>query len=183
MQMKKQRVAAAAFGLLNAIMANGAIADATATNDIPEALSAPAGQALAVSARGVGVQTYQCSAAKDDARRFSWTLKGPDAKLHDASGKMLGKHYAGPTWEASDGSKVTGEVIAHDDGPDSSAIPWLLLRAKSSSGPGVFSAILSIQRLHTVGGKAPAGGCDQPHSGKDARVPYSADYRFYKAVS
>lgn len=181
--MKKQGIAATAFGLLNVIMAGGAIADAPDTSGIPAALSVPAGQVLAVSARGAGVQIYQCSAAKDDAKRLSWTLKGPEATLNDASGKMLGKHYAGPTWEASDGSKVIGEVIAHEDGADSSAIPWLLLRAKSSSGPGIFSAILSIQRLHTVGGKAPVSGCDPTQAGKEIRVPYSADYRFYKAAS
>jgi hypothetical protein len=181
--MHKQGIAAAAYGLLNVILAGGVLADTPDSSGIPGALSVPAGQVLAVSARGVGVQIYQCAAAKDDAKRFSWTLKGPEATLNDASGKVLGKHYAGPTWEAGDGSKVTGEVVAHEESADSSAIPWLLLRAKSSSGPGIFSAILSIQRLHTVGGKAPASGCDATQAGKETRVRYSADYRFYNAAS
>jgi hypothetical protein len=129
----------------------------------------------------VGVQIYECTAGKDDSMRYSWTLKGPEAELRDKSDRKLGKHYAGPTWEANDGSKVVGDVVARDDGPDGPAIPWLLLRAKSTSGTGVFSAVLSIQRLHTRGGKAPEGGCDQTQSGKEARVPYTADYYFYAA--
>jgi hypothetical protein len=55
----------------------------------------------------------------------------------------------------------------------------LLLRAKSSSGRGIFGRTVSVQRLNTSGGKAPASGCDQTQIGKEARVPYSADYYFY----
>jgi len=83
--------------------------------------------------------------------------------------------------EANDGSKVAGEVKARDDGPAATAIPWLLLTAKSPSGNGVFSRTQSIQRLYTVGGKAPAGGCSKAQLGKAARVPYKATYYFYAA--
>ena len=93
----------------------------------------------------------------------------------------IGKHYAGPTWESNDGSKVVGEVKAKDAGPNASAIPWLLLSAKSTTGDGVFSHTQSIQRLHTVGGKAPADGCNQTLLGKETRVPYKATYFFYVA--
>jgi hypothetical protein len=178
--MKERSILVAASGLLIAAMTGLANADDAATS-APAALKAPAGQVLAISARGAGVQIYTCTADKDDPTRFSWTLKAPEATLRDKSGKLLGKHYAGPTWEATDGSKVVGDVAAKDAGPDASAIPWLLLRAKSTSGTGIFSAVASIQRLRTVGGKAPANGCDQGQSGKEARVPYSAEYLFYTA--
>src|SRR6266704_1241294 len=87
-------------------------------------------------------------------------LKVPEADLFDLSGKKIGKHYAGPTWESNDGSKVVGEVKARDDGPAPTAIPWLLLRAKSTSGNGAFSRTQAIQRLYTVGGQAPAESCN-----------------------
>jgi Protein of unknown function (DUF3455) len=148
---------------------------------IPDALRAPVGQVLALEARAAGVQIYECKAAKDDPSQFSWTLKAPEAELKDLSGKPVGKHYAGPTWEASDGSKVMGELVAKHDAPVTAAIPWLLLRAKSTSGSGIFSSIASIQRLQTSGGSPPANGCDSSQSGKESRVPYSAVYRFYKA--
>jgi hypothetical protein len=178
--MRQRSVLTAASGLLIAALTNQVKADAGPAA-VPQALRVPAGQVLAISANGIGVQIYECTAVKDDPARFSWTLKTPEADLRYKAGKKLGKHYAGPTWEAIDGSKVVGDLVARDDGPDANAIPWLLLRAKSTSGPGVFNATLSIQRLRTVGGKAPASGCDQSHSGQEVRVPYSADYYFYAA--
>lgn len=45
----------------------------------------------------------------------------------------------------------------------------------------VLSRTLSIQRLLTVGGKAPAAGCSTSQAGSEARVNYGADYLFYKA--
>jgi len=150
---------------------------------VPANLAVPSGQVLALIARGVGEQIYECAASKDGAGLFSWTLKAPQARLLDASGNTLGKHYAGPTWEAIDGSKVVGEVVSKSESPDPAAIPWLLLRAKSTSGTGTFASIASIQRVHTAGGKAPATPCDSTQSGKEARVPYSADYLFYAAQS
>ena len=73
---------------------------------------------------------------------------------------------------------MVGELKAKDDGPDPAAIPWLLLSAKSTTGIGVFARTQSIQRLNTVGGKAPAEGCDQAHAGKEARIAYKATYAF-----
>jgi hypothetical protein len=77
-----------------------------------------------------------------------------------------------------DGSKVTGEVMARADSPTANAIAWLLLSAKPA-GSGVFGAVRFVQRLHTVGGTAPPDGCSQASAGKEVRVPYSAEYRFY----
>lgn len=151
------------------------------TSAIPAALQVPAGEVLAIPARGIGVQIYECAAAQGDPDHVAWTLKAPEAELQDESGLTLGKHYGGPTWEGTDGSKVVGEVVAKVDGPDAAAIPWLLLHAKSTSGNGMFSRVTSVQRLHSVGGKAPATGCDAKQLGKELRVPYTADYRFYTA--
>jgi hypothetical protein len=76
---------------------------------------------------------------------------------------------------------VVGEVKARDDGPSANAIPWLLLSAKSTSGNGVFGRTQGIQRLYTVGGKAPGAGCNRARLGKEARVAYKATYYFYVA--
>lgn len=150
--------------------------------DTPDNLKAPAEQTLAFELRATGVQIYTCAARKDDAAKFEWTLVAPEAELFDAAGKKFGKHYAGPTWEAADGSKVVGELKARDDGPDANAIPWLLLGAKSTAGNGALSKTTSIQRLRTVGGKAPSTGCAQAaDAGKEVRVPYQATYYFYTA--
>jgi hypothetical protein len=111
--------------------------------------------------------------------KFTWTLKAPDAQLFDKNGKPFGKHFAGPSWEANDGSRVTGKADPNPPSPDPHSIPWLLIRIISHDGSGVLSRTTNIQRVNTKGGKAPASGCDASHADQEARVAYSADYRFY----
>ena len=157
-----------------------AVARAATPPEVPDKLKVPQGQVLAFDLRAEGVQIYVCAARKDDATKFEWTLKAPQADLFDAKGNKVVKHYAGPTWEAADGSKVVGEAKARDDGPDPNAIPWLLLSAKTTSGNGMLAKTVSIQRLRTVGGKAPAEGCSEAaQAGREVKVPYQAHYAFY----
>ena len=73
----------------------------------------------------------------------------------------IGRHYAGPHWEALDGSKIAGTVKERADAPLADAIPWLLLTAKSVGPEGSFSKVTSIQRVNTVGGVAPTTGCSE----------------------
>jgi len=149
------------------------------TPSVPENLKVPATETLSVVAQADGVQIYECDASKTDPKLFEWAFKAPEAELFNNAGNKIGKHYAGPTWESDDGSKVVGEVKARDDGPDTTAIPWLLLRAKSVEGNGTFAKTQSIQRVKTVSGKAPADGCSQAQRGNVARVAYRATYNFY----
>jgi hypothetical protein len=169
-------IANAAFVLL---LAGCAASNVLVASMVPDQLKVSATQVLSIEARASGVQIYECSNRKDFPARFEWVFKAPEAELFDSTGNKIGKHYAGPTWESNDGSKVVGEVRARDTGPDPNAIPWLLLSAKSTSGKGVFSEVSSIQRLHTVGGKAPTEGCTEAQAGKEARVAYKATYYFY----
>jgi hypothetical protein len=146
---------------------------------VPERLAVPAGQTLSRMLEASGVQIYECKPSHDDPMRMEWTFRAPEAELRDPAGNLVGRHYAGPTWEARDGSKVVGDVSARYDSPDPNAIPWLLLKARSTTGRGVFSQTTSVQRLNTSGGKAPTGGCDQAQVGMVARVNYTAEYLFY----
>lgn len=152
-----------------------------AATPLPESLRAPASEVLSLEAAATGVQIYECKPSRDTPTRFEWTFKEPEADLFDKAGRKIGKHYAGPTWEANDGSKVVGVVKARDDGPRTGAIPWLLLSAKSTSGSGLLSRTTSIQRVDTVGGSAPNQACSQAHAGTQARVDYKATYYFYVA--
>jgi hypothetical protein len=151
-----------------------ASASQAAEQKVPEALVAPAGDVLTLRLMARGAQIYQCQGTE-------WKFQGPEAQLTDSSGHVVGKHYAGPTWEFSDGSTVVGEVLAHDDGPDSTAVAWLLLRAKSTTGHGKLSDVHSIQRLQTTGGKAPVAACGPANANQVVRVPYTANYYFYVA--
>jgi uncharacterized protein DUF3455 len=168
----------AMFVFALALVSGFVVARPLAAPDVPEALRPPAGQSLYLEALATGVQIYECTRKSDSA--YEWTFKAPEASLADRSGRSLGKHYAGPTWESSDGSTVVGEVKAKDPGPNPSAIAWLLLAAKSNTGSGVFSAARSIQRIATTGGVAPAEPCSEGNLGQVSRVPYTATYVFYK---
>jgi len=149
---------------------------AVAAQEVPPQLQPPANEQLLLQVHAKGDQVYTC---KNDAAQFTWTLKAPDAQLFDKNGKPFGKHFAGPSWEANDGSRVTGKAVANSPSPEADSIPWLLVTVVSHEGSGVLARVTSIQRLNTKGGKAPASGCDASHAGTELRVPYSADYRFY----
>ena len=179
--MKQRYAIAIARVSIVVLLAGFSTVKAGTMPEVPEALKVPATQVLSLETQAAGVQIYECKASKDDPTRFEWAFKAPEAELFDSAGKKIGRHYAGPTWESNDGSKVVGEVRARDNGPDPKAIPWLLLSAKSTSGSGVFSKTQSIQRLQTTGGIAPAEGCTQAQVGKEARVTYKAKYYFYIA--
>jgi len=111
--------------------------------------------------------------------KFDWSFKAPEADLTGQDGNKVAKHYAGPTWEANDGSKVVGGVLQKADAPQAGAVPWLLLKAKTNQGPGLFEKATYIQRVDTEGGVAPATGCDQTHVNTEVRVEYRANYYFY----
>lgn len=163
-----------------AVIMGGILALASAQQiprpEVPDNLKAPAGEEIVLQVHATGSQIYVCQASAD--QKFSWTLKAPDAKLIDASGKEVGTHYAGPTWKHADGSEVVGKVVSRADAPETGAIPWLLLTATGHNGSGVLSGVTSIQRIHTKGGNPPVV-CDEAYKGAEAKVRYSADYYFY----
>jgi Protein of unknown function (DUF3455) len=121
-----------------------------------------------------GVQIYVCGVK---GAGTEWAFKAPEAELVDAEGRPFAKHYAGPSWEAPDGSKAVGKVLANEPAPKTDAIPWLLLSAESS-GSGELAGVRFVQRVNTSGGVAPSGPC--PTVGAEQRVDYTADYIFYK---
>ena len=168
----------ATVGPLLAILAACATTQAPAPPEVPAALRAPAGQTVYLEALATGVQIYECSQKADST--YEWAFKAPEASLSDRAGHPIGKHYAGPTWESPEGGAVVGEVKARDPGPKPTAIPWLLLSARSNRGSGSFADAKSIQRLATEGGVAPKEPCTEARLKEVARVPYTATYYFYK---
>ncbi len=147
--------------------------------ELPPSLAVPPGTDLAFALEAEGVQVYACARGPGS---YSWVFKAPEAALTEASGRAAGTHSAGPTWQSTDGSKVTGAKLEAAT-PDASAIPWLLLRADSHAGSGRMEDVTFVQRIRTSGGNAPAEGCDASHVGDLARVPYRAVYCFYRRGS
>ena len=155
-----------------AIFALAAIRPALA-DDIPGKLAPPQGAVLIGAYKATGVQVYVCTA---QGSALQPVLKAPDAQLME-NGKVVARHYAGPTWEASDGSKVVGKLLESVRPPRDSDISWLLLTAEST-GQGLLAGTRFVQRIETSGGAAPATGCIT--AGTELRVPYSATYRFFR---
>jgi hypothetical protein len=144
---------------------------------VPDTLQPSANEVIAMVVPARGVQVYKCRAAKDGGHE--WGFVAPDAELFDTNGKLIGRHGAGPYWESLDGSRVNASLKSKADAPDKRDIPWLLLAARNTGPAGAFSTVTSIQRVNTVGGSAPANGCDAATVGQEARVHYTADYRFF----
>ena len=155
----------------------------TATVSVPDRIKPGASESLAAVVPAKGVQIYECRASKAQPGTYEWAFVAPDAVLFDVRGNRIGTHYAGPHWEATDGSKVVAALKERADAPAAGAIPWLLLTAKSVGPEGSFSKVTSIVRANTTGGVAPQSGCSQAAAGTSARVAYTADYYFYDVKS
>jgi hypothetical protein len=140
---------------------------------IPDAIAEP-GAVQIGEYHAEGAQIYECKA--DASGKLSWQFREPIASLI-ASGKTVGRHYAGPTWELADGSAVVGKLAGRAPGASSKDIPWLKLSGASERGHGQLTGTTTIQRINTNGGAAD-GPCDR--EGQFLSVPYSADYRFLK---
>ena len=146
---------------------------ATQEAEVPPQLQPPVDEQLLFQLHAKGDQIYAC---KSESAQFNWTLKAPTLSF---STQPFGKHFAGPTWQANDGTRVTGKAAVSIASPDAESIPWLLVKVVSHDGNGALSRATTIQRLNTKGGKAPGSGCDSDHVNQEVRVPYSADYFFY----
>ena len=140
--------------------------------------------------------------------RFAWTLFTPQATLFAHNSKEITTHYfsanpyepsPGPfsdgpiraTWQHSkDTSTVWGKVVPGDSSSDAAyvapgAIPWLRVTVVGAehgpTGGDTLSSTTYIQRVNTSGGVAPPTGCASSSDvGKQAFVPYAADYYFYE---
>lgn len=168
--------------ILARVAVAGMVALAASTNAVNAAtdpLAPPANESLVMVAAARGVQIYECRVAESAHGGYAWVFVAPDAMLEDAHGRTLGRHGAGPYWEATDGSRVIGKVVQRADAPEAGAIPWLLLATTTSDPGGAFGRVTSVQRVNTAGGVAPATGCSRDTAGTKANVRYTADYRFF----
>jgi hypothetical protein len=156
---------------VSVVAASGLTSAASA--QVPDAIAAP-GETVVATFHAEGAQVYECKA--DAGGKLVWQFREPIATLLVA-GKTVGRHYAGPNWEHSDGSAVVGKVVARAPGATPKDIPWLKLEATERRGNGVLSGVMTVQRISTQGGAA-EGACDR--AGAYVSVPYAAEYVFLR---
>jgi hypothetical protein len=142
-----------------------------AETSLPDAITAP-GEAIVLTVHAEGAQVYECKVGPDG--KPAWAFREPIATLL-VDGKTVGRHYAGPNWELSDGSAVAGKVAGSAPGATAKDIAWLKLDVASHRGSGALTAATTVQRINTRGGKLD-GACEEPSAFRSA--PYSADYVF-----
>lgn len=176
---KRRPALVACAAVVSACATSGGGAARQAGPDVPAAIALPATEQPVLRVDARGTQNYACRANPDGSAGLQWILVAPEAELLDSAGKVVGRHFAGPTWESvADGSKVAAKVKARADAPEPDAVPWLLLTATEASGQGMFANVKSVQRVDTHGGKAPSAACS---SGDEVKVPYRATYWFSRA--
>jgi hypothetical protein len=156
------------------VLLSGSCVNAFAAETVlPDSIAAP-GEAVVLSTHAEGAQVYECKAGADG--KMAWAFREPIATLL-VDGKTIGRHYAGPNWEHSDGSAVVGKVIGNAPGATGNDIAWLKLSVASQRGSGVLTGVTTVQRINTKGGKL-EGACDK--AGTFSSAPYSADYVFLR---
>ena len=167
-------------GLVTAIaalslVAQVALAGPPSPSGVPFQIQVGEGNKVFLVGHGVGVQIYTCNGSV-------WSSAVPRADLFDDNGKLIIKHFAGPSWQAADGSKAVGTVVDKVI-VDETAIPWVLLSAKTTPGLDGDRLVDTsfIQRLDTVGGlQPPAADCNAATAGTVVESPYTAEYVFWK---
>lgn len=148
---------------------------------LPDSIKVPAGHKVALETTGVGEITYECRDKPNAAGQTEWTFVGPKAVLNDRSGKPVGTYFGPPaTWQAKDGSKITGTQLAV--APSGAGnLPYQLVKANPAEGKGAMSGVSYIQRVALKGGVAPSTACSAANKGEQAVVSYQADYIFWSA--
>jgi Protein of unknown function (DUF3455) len=165
---------------------------------VPANIVVPEGNHAYFVGHGVGFQNYVCSPSKS-VGQVEWTLFTPEAHLFGDAGEQLTSHFFSPnpdegntairaTWrDSQDSSTVWAKANAASSDPafvNPGAVAWVLLQVVGKqvgpTGGANLTRTTFIQRLSTVGGLAPATGCDVPTDlGAKAFMPYTADYFFF----
>lgn len=147
---------------------------------LPAPVQVPAGHKVVLETVGIGEITYECRAKANAPGSFEWVFVGPKAVLNARNGQALGSYFGPPaTWQANDGSAITGAQLAVAPAAAGS-IPLQLVKANPATGNGAMSGISYIQRVATKGGVAPAMACAGNSVGQREIVKYQADYIFWK---
>jgi len=149
------------------------VVNASAQTPVPAAIAAP-GETIVLTVHAEGAQVYERKAGADG--KLAFAFREPIATLI-VDGKTVGRHYAGPNWEHSDGSAVTAKAAGNAPGATSDDIPWLKLEVTANRGSGALSNVTTVQRINTKGGKL-EGPCEKAGTFKSA--PYAADYVFLR---
>jgi hypothetical protein len=176
-----------------------AYADGIEVPPVPSNIEVPDGNEVFLVGHAFGTQNYICLPA---GKSFQYTLFTPQATLFRDDVTQLTTHFFSPnpaeagtpiraTWQHSrDTSSVWARVVTGDASSDPNfveegAVAWLKLTVvgteEGPDGGDTLAKTTFIQRLNTSGGLAPSNCRSKADVGRQAFVPYIADYFFYRA--
>jgi hypothetical protein len=128
-----------------------------------------------------GVQIYECRALLTNPDRFAWQAVAPDVTLADpGTGGDVAVLRSVDLWNSLTDRSSVSAVLRATQSAGTRNLPWTYMRAIPTAADGMFAGVTSIQRVNTNGGAAPATGCAADTAGSESRVPFSAEYYFYK---
>lgn len=153
--------------------ASVAVAQAETLATLPDVLAVKGGEPVA-TLQATGSQIYACS--KNAKGALEWTFREPIAALFN-EGQTIGRHFVGPIWEFSDGTRVAGKLVIKTPGRTAKDIPWLKLSVAEPAKSGPAAGATMILRIDTKGG-AFEGACSM--EGELHSEPYAATYVFVK---
>ena len=140
-----------------------------------------ADEAPAFRLRASGVQVYECRALLTNPDRFAWQFVAPDVTLTDpTTGGDTAVLRSVDLWNSLTDRSSVSAVLRATQSAGTTNLPWTYMRAIPASPDGMFAGVTSIQRVNTSGGAAPPTGCAADTAGSELRVPFTAEYYFYK---
>lgn len=148
---------------------------------LPADVRVPAGHQAVLEARGLGELQYECQATSLSPWQYAWLPRDRSIELRDTSNNSITLARSARAWIHRDGSELAvREFVEVDNG--AANLPLQRARVEPSNLPGTLSNISYIQRIRTVGGLPATRNCSAAELGMRVRVPYEADYVFWRQV-
>ena len=143
----------------------------------PPSVTPPEASEEAFRLEASGEQVFRCLI---DARGWYWKFEAPNAYLFDPlTNQAVAKHGYNFTFVHNDGSCLTTRIVS--TAPQGKKdLSDALFTVASRDGYGRLSQIQYVQRLNAKGG-VPTTMCTKEKRGQLARVPFTADFIFYRS--
>jgi len=146
---------------------------------LPGDIRVPAGHQAVLEARGAGELQYECQATSRLPWQYAWLPMDRSIELRDTSNNSITLTRSARAWIHRDGSELAvREFVEVSNGAPN--LPLQRARVDPSKLPGTLSNISYIQRIRTVGGLPSTRNCSAAELGMRVRVPYEADYVFWR---
>ena len=122
-----------------------------------------------------GEQIFRCAR---DSQGWYWKFQSPNAYLFDpVTNQAVAKHGYNFAFAHNDGSALSARIKSIETKPGE--LSEALFVTQSNHVSGAFSGVRYVQRINTHGGM-PKSRCVEAQKDKYLRIPFTAEFVFYK---